>query len=398
VLRAPWISTQDFDQWMRSGLAEVPDIESLRIEAGFPDSPANDSAIDAEARSKGPASPLEGASVEEQPSAEPVRPRGLHPKAPMRRAFLRIGLPLLGLAALSVSLLAPRMPLRGTQLSGRWSRSFQGWNGESAAAGRFSTRFLVGPGSSIRVPVQPRGGEWSGGIEIFQDETHWTFLNLSPTTHEIVAVRMPSGSLDRFASPSVGIVETTEIELRIRADFVEVGVAGDPVHRLPLEASDVAEGRLVFRTGRDRHEWGGDQPGRAFFGRPQIESPLPSPSCVVPRPLSGRSTPSRYVVFLSNVDDQEDLLLDGCRVATVDYLQKTEVDLSPFLVPGDHELRVRVFNRQMSATYGVRFERDGATLWRSNCGVAGRDGGGCPELGSRLGMIHEMTFRFGVAR
>jgi hypothetical protein len=284
---------------------------------------------------------------------------------------------------------------RGEPLRGEWSRIWNGWAGASQGVGRLDTGRFVGPGSVVRVEIVPKGLSWSGGIEIFQDETHWTFVNLSPTAHEILVWRYPSGFkshcplTDLVKDQPISLVaEITENSLRIRAGQAE------PIE-IALTPGDVAIGRLVLRMGKHADEYGPPEPGKAEFRSLSVRNAAPSGESWLMVPPAGTppNTSHHYQVHLFNVDDQEDLFLNGKRIASAGCFQTAgPFEIGPLLKPGENTLTVRLFNRQGPSCYGVRLQKDGQTLWEEECGTAQMRAPYCQELGYRLGMVKELSY------
>ncbi len=321
-------------------------------------------------------------------------------RAPSRRGLIWALSGLFGLAillALSFEAFSWFRP-KGLSISGQWTRRMGSWEGQAPGAGRLDTGSIVGPGSSVFLDVTPLGGRWSGGIEIYQDDTHWTFVDLSPDQKELILWRYPAGPKTIFEAPSLERGRAARVHLSISQAALDIDVDGRRAGALALDPWDVRVGRLVLRVGRHRDEWGPEAPGHATFERVSVGKPFSgAPWLALPLPDGQASLGHSYEARLFNVDDQLDLLLDGKRVATVGYIQTSQpIELAPYLSAGRHRLTLQVFNRQMTATYGVFFQADGRTVWEAQCGTVGKDKAACTELGTTLGMVKELAYEFDV--
>jgi hypothetical protein len=338
-----------------------------------------------------------------EPSSDEPDSGGLRARPPSRLVSLLILVTGLVLVAVAVAVFylgsraRPSEP--GRVLSGTWQPEGQGWRGESVSAGRMVSGHWVGAGSEVAVVVAPGERRWSGGLEIYQDYLHWTYVAPSPSEGMVHLYFLPTG---RIESVAVGRMAATGGSVRLRLLVGEgeltLVVDDNPPAVIPLEPWDVIEGQLVLKVGKAPDEWRPQVPGQCRFDDLSVLRPARTQARwmakVVPESSSLQHT---YSLWAGNVDDQIDVLLDGRRLIAVCYPEAYgPVTIDSYLAPGTHTLTMRLFNRKWAATYGVTLFEDGQPIWEASCGEMMVRGGACAELGERLGMVAEQDHTFEV--
>ena len=391
-LSAPFAYREELDRWLRG--------EEDPQGAATPDVPASEPSRTGESGETAGQSPAtaDGVTLPPQPGVPSTVPqasteqrRFTGPASWRRWTMIASG----GILLLALAGIALHFLPEGEPLAGDWSRTWGGWIGHSQGAGRLDTGRMVGPGSRVQVTIEPLGLDWSGGLEIFQDETHWTFVDCAPTTHELIVWRYPSGQKNNMPVPDIVKGNPVVLRLRLEDSAMEVKAGLAQSVTIPLLAGDVSEGHLVLRTGKQEDEYGPPQPGNASMVGLKIHGVYPDAEDWLAAPLARKplAPAHSYQAILFNVDDQEDLLVNGKRVATVGCYQTAgPFELAPFLRSGKNLLTLQVFNRQGPSCYGVRLLRDGEALWEEQCGTAQMRMPACPELGTRMGLVKELSY------
>ncbi len=285
----------------------------------------------------------------------------------------------------------------GVPLSGVWTAANGGMFGKAQSVGRFSTGCLAGPGTSATVTLRSGGTRWSGGVEIFDDDLHWTFAAISPRQHEIDVQRFPAGTVTTFfAGPSVAAGKKARLTLTLTKHALEIHCNGQKLGDVHLDPWDTSSGRLVLRVGFPGDELDEATGGSCLFTSFHVSNPrkaLP-PTTVSEVPRAQRPT-ATYTLTADNIDDQIDVLLDGRRLATAGYREKIgPLEINPFLTRGKHTLTMRLFNRKWSAAYGIRLQENGTDIWNQRCGNVRSNHAACEALKTRLGMVKQLKFTF----
>jgi len=285
----------------------------------------------------------------------------------------------------------------GTPLTGSWTLSGGGIVGRGATVARFDTGFRIGPGSSVAVTLRSESTRWAGGIEIFDDDLHWTFVAISPHQREIDLQRFPSGAVDTFFA---GDAITAAVPIRLRVTLgrsrIEICCAQASKRTISLDPWDIGRGRLLLRVGCPGDELHDAAGGRCMFRNLKVSDSLATlPRTVVARVPATQRPRAHYTLAADTIDDQLDVTLDGRRVATGLYGEKIgPLSLDPFLTRGRHTITALLFNRKWTAAYGLRLTEDEKVLWERRCGSVGAHGAECKALGTRLGMVQELHYTF----
>jgi len=285
----------------------------------------------------------------------------------------------------------------GTPLTGSWTLSGGGIVGCGAAVARFDTGFRIGPGSSVAVTLRSDSTRWAGGIEIFDDDLHWTFVAISPHQHEIDLQRFPSGTVNTFFA---GDAITAAVPIRLRITLgrsrIEICCPQASKRTISLDPWDIGRGRLFLRVGCPGDELHDASGGRCMFRNLKVFDPLATlPPTVVARVPAAQRPRAHYTLAADTIDDQLDVTLDGRRLATGRYSEKIgPLSLNPFLTRGRHTITALLFNRKWTAAYGLRLAEDEKVLWEPRCGSVGAHGAECKALGTRLGMVQELHYTF----
>ncbi|HHQ48377.1 MAG TPA: hypothetical protein ENK19_05775 [Acidobacteria bacterium] len=340
-------------------------------------------------------------SDERSENATLTEPATPHP----RRSRVRRFLPALMIILLAAALLALGIHHHGdtgwrnigTPLTGSWTFQGSGVVGKGASVARFDADTFVAPGTAATVVLSSSGTRWSGGLEIFQDDLHWTFVALSPREHEIVVQRFPAGTVETFfLGQSIEPSRPTVLRLTVGNTFVQVGCAGKNLHRLAMDPWDIRRGKLMLRVGSPGDELHEPSGGTCFFKDLEIDgAPRNIPSTTVSEvPFNQRPTAS-YVLAADNIDDQLDVLIDGRRLACATYREKIgPLNIDPYLTRGRHTITARLFNRKWTAAYGIRLTRNGSNLWNESCGDIRKRHSGCNAIGNQLGMVKQLSYTF----
>ncbi|NOZ77804.1 MAG: hypothetical protein GXP48_01235 [Acidobacteria bacterium] len=284
----------------------------------------------------------------------------------------------------------------GAPLAGAWTFANDGVAGKAQSVGRFNTGSMIGPGSSVAVTLTSGGTRWAGGMEIFEDDLHWTFVAISPRQHEIDVERFPAGTVNTFfAGSTVSAGKPVRLAVILTDKALRIFCGGIPAGTV-LHRWDIERGRLVLRVGSPGDELHPPTGGDALFTALHVAGALTSlpPTTVteVPRRLRPSAT---YTLIADNIDDQLDILLDGRRLATAGYREKIgPLEINRFLTRGQHTLTMRLFNRKWSAAYGIRLEENGVDIWNKRCGNVRSDHAACDALETRLGMVKQLDFTF----
>lgn len=282
-------------------------------------------------------------------------------------------------------------------LSGEWHYEQDAWIGRSTeAVGRLDTGYLVGPGSQLKVEITPSRLMWSGGIEIFQDQTHWTYLSLDPHASALTLWRYPSGLKMHLPSSRIGTGDPVSIRVSLSPKEFEIQVEDEEPVLVPIESADTLSGKLFYRTGKHDDEWSDGEPGSARFRELEVTNALTQEDWIPVTVPEVERTSMAVVARLYNGDDQLDLLLNGKRVASTGYREEALVQLAPYLRSGRHTLTLRVLNRRQGITYGVRLDHGDEIIWEEACGIAGERRHPCERLGSQLGLVEELSQTFEV--
>ncbi len=285
----------------------------------------------------------------------------------------------------------------GTALTGSWTFSSGGVSGHGPGVGRFDTGLAAGPGTSVAVALRSEGTRWAGGVEIFQDDLHWTFIAISPRERAIDVQRFPSGTVSRFfVGPPVAPAVPVRLRLTLGRRRIIIAVPGAFERTLPLDPWDVVSGRLFLRVGCPGDELHDACGGTCLFRDLAVTGAAEAAGPTVAARVPESERPSvRYTLAADTIDDQLDVLIDGRRVATGRYGETIgPMVLNPFLTRGRHTLTVLLFNRKWTAAYGVTLAENGTVLWDRRCGSVGAHGTECKELGTRLGMVQELHYTF----
>ncbi len=286
---------------------------------------------------------------------------------------------------------------RGTPLNGAWTFAGGGIDGSSPSIGRYDTGYLFGPGTSATIRLRSAGTRWSGGLEVFEDDLHWTYISVSPRQHEVDVQRFPAGTVNAlFAGSDLSPGATIRLTVSVTGSTLKIAYGSCREATVALHAADVTRGRLLLRVGSagdETHEPSGGTcrfTGLEVHGNPAaIPSPLAEEVPVADRPAA------TYTLRVDNIDDQIDVLLDGRRLASAGYRESIgPLSLNPFLRRGRHTLTARLFNRKWTAAYGILLEENGAQLWNERCGDVRQVHSGCEETANRLGMIKEFSYTF----
>ncbi len=285
----------------------------------------------------------------------------------------------------------------GSPLSGLWTARSGGLFGQAQSVGRFNTGYLIGSGTAATVTVTSGGTRWSGGIEIFDDDLHWTFASISPHQHEIDIQRFPAGTVTTFfAGPSVACWKKVRLAISVRKNRITIACNGRTAGTVRLDPWDTRRGKLVLRVGSPGDELHEPSGGSCLFtslhvtGAPRL---LP-PTIVSEVPESQRPS-AVYTLTADNIDDEVDVLLDGRRLATAGYREHIgPVVINRFLTRGTHTLTMLLFNRKWSAAYGIRLQENGRDLLNERCGDVTSNHAACLALQTRLGMVKRLDFAF----
>ncbi len=337
-----------------------------------------------------PGGPPPAASARDEPGS--IGTGGSRPRWPLILAVTVAA----GLAVLAGAWWWGNLDLARRTLSGRWAWTPGGILGTSPEVGRLDTGSMVGPGSAVGATLVPRTGRWSGGFEIHQDELHRTQIALSPADHMVHVRLMPTGRLLTLGAPSLQPGKAVRLALSIESGRLLVALGDREPLRVPLEPWEVRTGHLYLVVGYGGDEYLRPRPGACLFRGLRVTTPPGAVTDWMARPTDSQDqVTSRYRLTVDNVDDQVDLLLDGKRLLTAAFRDRiVGFDLDPYLTPGEHVLTARVFNRKWTTTYAVALSVDGRVAWRERCGTVDVDGGGCPDLGSRTGLVRTLEYRF----
>jgi len=338
---------------------------------------------------------------EEHREAGPSEPAPAEEPPQNRRKLL----PILALVLLTLVLLALGIHHRhvtgwrnvGTPLTGSWTFKGSGVVGRSESVARYDTGHLAAPGTTTAITLSSCGTRWSGGLEIFQDDLHWTFVALSPREHEIVVQRFPAGTVKTFfTGQAVEPARPVELRVAVGDSILQVGCTGRNLYKLAMDPWDVSRGRLILRVGSPGDELHEPSGGTCSFRDLKVTNApdVVPPSTVHDVPPVQRPAAS-YVLAADNIDDQLDVLIDGRRLASAGYREEIgPLDIGPFLTRGQHTITALLFNRKWTAAYGIRLMKNGAELWNERCGDVRKIHSGCQEIGDRLGMVKRLSFTF----
>jgi len=286
---------------------------------------------------------------------------------------------------------------KGAALTGVWNFSGSALSTQSPTVGRFDTGHLIGPGTAVTVTLVSYGTRWSGGLEIFDDDLHWTFVSISPREHQILVQRFPAGTVTAFSMGSlVAPARPVRLRLAVTDSRLEIGCGDQRVERLSMDPWDVLSGRLLLRVGTPGDETHEAVGGACTFRDLQIRGePEVLPPHVVQEVPAQQRPSADYVLTVDNIDDQIDVLIDGRRLASARYRETIgPMSITPFLTRGPHTITALLFNRKWTASYGIRLTRDGTEIWKESCGSVTKPPYGCEELGQRLGMVKRLRFTF----
>jgi len=336
--------------------------------------------------------PLDGTAADAPALQAPI-------SAPRRVAvWVAVGVGILLLLALGIHFY-DRTGWRslGTPLTGSWTLSDGGIVGRGASVARFDTGFKVGPGSSVAVTLRSESTRWAGGIEIFDDDLHWTFVAISPHQSQIDLQRFPSGAVSTFfAGDTITAAVPVRLKVTLGRSRLEICCPQAPDKTISLDPWDVGTGRLFLRVGCPGDELHDASGGRCMFRDLQVTGSLAAlPRTVVARVPAAQRPRAHYTLAADTIDDQLDVMLDGRRVATGRYSEKIgPLSLDPFLTRGRHTITAILFNRKWTSAYGIRLTENGSVLWERRCGSVGAHGAECKALGTRLGMVQELHYTF----
>jgi hypothetical protein len=286
---------------------------------------------------------------------------------------------------------------QGTPLTGEWTFADAGVEGTSQSIGRFETTHIFGPGASATVNLQSEGTRWSGGLEIFEDDLHWTFVSLSPRQREVMVYRFPAGTVNSlFAGYDVSPNEAIQLTVAVSKNMLNISCGSCLEVEIPLSRGDVSAGRLLLRVGSAGDEIHEPSGGRCRFSDLEVHgSPTVLPVNRVEEVPTAERPSAIYTLMVDNVDDQIDILLDGRRLASAGYRETIgPLMLNPFLNLGRHTLTARLFNRKWTAAFGIVLEENETKVWEERCGDVHQVKSGCGEIGNRLGMVKELSFSF----
>jgi len=331
------------------------------------------------------------------------KPTGQGSGSPHRRASPLLVLALLGLlggALLTVAALGRHEPPwyeKGFALSGVWSFSGPTLSTQSATVVRFDTGHRAGPGTEVAVTLVSSGARWSGGVEIFSDDLHWTFVSISPREHQILVQRFPVGTVTAFPmGPLVDCARPVRLRLVLTDSRLEISCDDQRTVHLSMDPWDVMSGRLLLRVGTPGDEIHEPAGGTCAFRDLQVRGePATLPPAIVQEVPAGERPSADYVLTVTDIDDQVDVLIDGRRLASARYRETIgPMSITPFLDRGPHTLTALVFNRKWTASYRVSLTRNGTEIWHEACGSVTEPPYGCEAIGQRLGMVRRLSFTF----
>jgi len=285
----------------------------------------------------------------------------------------------------------------GKPLTGAWTFRGSGVVGRSQSVARFDTGHLVAPGTTATVTLRTSGTRWSGGLEIFEDDLHWTYVSVSPREHEIVVERFPTGSVETFfMGESIEPAHPITLRMNVGASSLRVSCDRSEAATLVMAPWDVDRGLLLLRVGSAGDELHEPSGGTCSFEKLHIQgAPSQIPSDVVHKVADDQRPSSRCVLTVDNIDDQVDVLIDGKRLASAGYREEIgPLDIDPYLTRGRHTITALLFNRKWTASYGIQLSENGTTIWQKSCGSVTKAPYGCLQIGDRLGMVKRLSFTF----
>ncbi len=285
----------------------------------------------------------------------------------------------------------------GMALTGVWTFSGSSLSTQSAAVARFDTGHLAAPGTIAEVTLVSYGTRWSGGLEIFDDDLHWTFISISPREHQILVQRFPVGTVTAYpVGPLVAPARPVHLRLALTDGRLDITCNGQSAGRLSLAPWDVVSGKLLLRVGTPGDELHEPAGGACTFRHLRVQG---EPAELPPRGVHEVPAQERpqadYVLTVTDIDDQVDVLIDGCRLASARYRETIgPMSITRFLTRGSHTIVANVFNRKWTASYSVTLTRDGVRIWHEACGSVTKPPYGCEALGQRLGMVKQLRYTF----
>ncbi len=286
---------------------------------------------------------------------------------------------------------------RGTPLTSSWTFAGGGVDGASQSIGRYDTGYFFGPGASATVNLRSAGTRWSGGLEIFEDDLHWTFVSLSPRQHEVDVHRFPAGTVNAlFAGSDLSPGATIRLTVTVIGNMLKIACGSCREASVTLHRGDVSSGRLLLRVGSAGDEIHEPSGGQCRFTDLEVRgSPAAMPLNLAQEVPPAKRPTAVYTLTVDNVDDQIDVLIDGRRLASAGYREKIgPLDINPYLTRGEHTITALLFNRKWTAAYGIRLAENGVELWNESCGDVKKIHSGCEETMRRLGMVKRLSFSF----
>lgn len=286
---------------------------------------------------------------------------------------------------------------RGTPLIGSWTFAEGGLMGQAPGVGRYDTAMLMGPGASASATLRTEGERWSGGLEIFDDDLHWTFVSISPRQHAIDIQRFPAGTVTTvFAGPEVATDANVSLTVALHGGKLEVANGSNRLTSIRLDPWDVSRGRLMLRVGSPGDELHDSTGGCCRFTHVEVHGqPKSIPATTCPEVPPALRPAATYELSADTIDDQLDVLIDNLRVAVGGYDEQIgPLTLNPFLTRGRHILTALLFNRKWTAAYHLFLRRNGHIIWEKACGTVGDTHTECPEIGHRLGMVKKLSYTF----
>lgn len=97
---------------------------------------------------------------------------------------------------------------------------------------------------------------------------------------------------------------------------------------------------------------------------------------------------SNYSVNTYNVDDLAMVYVNGSKILETSFYRNGNTDITRFLRPGNNEVRFVLQNSKDGFTYGFEIRRDNKSIFKDDCGVAGKTG--C-RGSSQTGIVYDRT-------